>query len=102
MKQGKVREDRDEYIPHDDGPEFVTGDLDWPFWANILFLFASILYVASSVCFYFPEKQQLAVHLSLAGALLFLVDAVISLGAWCNDRHMRVQTDRFHRHVEET
>lgn len=75
----------------------VLPGFDFEFLANLLFLFGGIVYVISAVLAYFEDYVVYANHLNLLGALLYTIQALFSLSAWCDDRHMRVKHSRFRR-----
>jgi hypothetical protein len=75
--------------------------LDWDLVGNLLFLGASVIYVISAVLLYFKNMNELANHINLAGSLVFTVNAVVSIAAWCDVRYVRLRYSRFQRVLHE-
>ena len=74
---------------------------DWNFYGNLLFFVGSLLYVASSLFFYFPAYVDWGTHLNLAASLLFVVDALVYLAGWCSDRHVRLKHRAFRHLIDQ-
>jgi len=70
---------------------------DYEFIANVLFFLGGVSYVFGSALAYFEEYFLLSSHFNLIGALLYTLQALLCLAAWCDDRHMTVKHSRFRR-----